>query len=133
MGLRNPARCLLIRTHVTRSSRQRCATQAPSLRAKRVRRLRKLIQQRRIPNRFRHPRQRALIRLQQPDIQLFKADPAVGGGPAHVDGVRASSGNPNATPCTAAITGRGMSAGGGQRFESRGDVYELGARDGLTD
>ena len=114
-ALRNPARCLLIRTHVTWSSRQRCATQAPILRAKRGRRLRKLMQQRHIPNRFRHPRQRAtaLIRRQQPDVQLFKADPAVGGGPAHVDGARASSGNPNATPCAAAITGRGMSAGAG--------------------
>ena len=76
-----PRDACLIRTHVvlqatTRDARPRW--QAPSLiRAKCVRRLRKLMQQRRIPNRFWHPCQRALIRRQQPDVQFLNADPGV--------------------------------------------------------
>ena len=46
------------------------------------------MQQRRIPNRFRHPGQRALIRRQQPDVQLLNVDPGIGGGPAHVNGAQ---------------------------------------------
>ena len=41
----------------------------------------------RIHNGFRHPRQRALIRRQQPDVYI-SADPGVEGGPAHVDGAQ---------------------------------------------
>ena len=80
----------------------RCA-----LRAKRTHQQRKLMQKRRVPYEFRHPRQRAYIRRQS-DVHLFDAGPpgrGVGRG-----GAQGVERKPNAMLCTAAITRWGIQA-----------------------
>ena len=53
-------------------------------RTKRPRRKRKLVQERRVPDKFWHPRQRAYIR-REANVHLLDAKHSVGGSPAYVD------------------------------------------------
>ena len=76
-----------LRTRTRYDARHKTERALRLLRTKRTRRERKFIQQRRVPDELRHPRQRARIR-REANVHLLDAERSVGRGPAHIDGAQ---------------------------------------------